>query len=285
MFVNVNGARLFVDVAGPHLDLSGDVEAERVPLIVLHGGPGYDHTALRGFFDRFADRHLVVYLDHRGNGRSTGGNARDRALWTLDQWGDDLAGLIDSLGLDRPIVFGQSFGGMVAQSHATRHPGQARAYVFSSTAARMRLDEVLDGFEALGGPGARAAAEPFWRGGDDAAVAEFMRVCVPLYNRQPRDAMGGRHTRYRFELGRHFFGDPGEMWRMDFRPKLGAVGVPAMVLTGDTDPVTPPERSREIHAALPAGADYVEVTGAGHGAFRDKPDETEAILRAFFARV
>ena len=44
---------------------------KRPTLIVLHGGPGFDHASLRPYFDRFSDSHQVIYLDHRGNGRFT----------------------------------------------------------------------------------------------------------------------------------------------------------------------------------------------------------------------
>jgi proline iminopeptidase len=69
----------------------------------------------------------VIYLDHRGNGRSDAG---PKELWTLAQWGDDVRSFCDALGIERPIVLGVSFGGMVAMAYATRHPGasgQARA--------------------------------------------------------------------------------------------------------------------------------------------------------------
>lgn len=282
MQVTVNGARLFFDVAGPHLDLGGDKERSRQALLVLHGGPGYDHTGFRTYFDRFARDYLVVYLDHRGNGRSLGGAGSDPTTWTLAQWGDDIAAFCGALGLERPIVFGNSFGGMVAQAYGVRHPGHAAGIVYSSTAARMRLDDVLDAFGRLGGPEARHAATNFWTRMTDEDFKEYGRVCTPLYNYAARDAMGGRHTRYNLAVSRHFSLPAGEIWRMDFREALAAAVSPALVLTGDRDPVTPPERARELHAALPPGALYAEIAGAGHGTFRDKPDETERTLRRFF---
>jgi len=124
MHIIVNGARIFFDVAGATLSPGPDGPVPRPALLVLHGGPGFDHWAMRDYFDRFADQLQVVYLDHRGNGRSRGGNGSDPTLWNLAQWGDDIAAFCDALGLVRPIVLGQSFGGMVAQSYAARHPGQ-----------------------------------------------------------------------------------------------------------------------------------------------------------------
>ncbi len=180
MFVTVNDQQIFFDVVGSKLAPDGPVMREKPTLLVLHGGPGFDHSGLRGDFDGFADIAQVVYLDHRGNGRSV---PSEPATWTLAQWGDDIRGFCDVLGIARPIVVGQSFGGMVAQSYATRHPDHPRALVLSSTAARMDLEGSMKIFEQKGGPEAGAIAKRFWDSGTDADFADYMRVCMPLYNR------------------------------------------------------------------------------------------------------
>ena len=103
MFVTVNGVRLFFDVLNPKLELVDGELFEKPVLVCLHGGPGGDHQSMRPFFDRFASCAQLVYLDQRGGGRSELG---ERAGWTLDQWGDDVAAFCDALGIDRPIVLG-----------------------------------------------------------------------------------------------------------------------------------------------------------------------------------
>ena len=138
MHIKVNGARLFFDVVGPKLQPDGDRMAERPTLIVLHGGPGFDHAGLRPYFDRFADTHQVIYLDHRGNGRSDG----EPEGWTLAQWGDDIHAFCQALGIERPAVLGLSFGGMVTMSYAARHPEAPSRLILSSTAARMDLRNI-----------------------------------------------------------------------------------------------------------------------------------------------
>src|SRR5579871_1728721 len=118
MFIELDDAKIFFDVAGSKLAIDGERMAERPTLIVMHGGPGFDHASMRPYFDRFADTHQVIYLDHRGNGRSTG----ERPSWTLAQWGDDIHAFCQALGIEKPVVLGQSFGGMVAMSYGARHP-------------------------------------------------------------------------------------------------------------------------------------------------------------------
>ncbi len=70
MFVRLGEQRIFFDVVGSKLEADGPRMREKPTLIVMHGGPGFDHTGLRGDFDEFADIAQVVYIDHRGNGRS-----------------------------------------------------------------------------------------------------------------------------------------------------------------------------------------------------------------------
>lgn len=280
MFVDVNGARIFFDTVGSQLAIDGDRMVERQSLIVMHGGPGFDHSTMRPWFDRFADTHHVVYIDHRGNGRSTGGPE----TWTLAQWGDDVKALCDALGISKPVVFGNSFGGMVAMAYATRHPDHPAKLILSSTAARMRLDETTRLLAERGGEEARAVAEKFWTAPDAQGMADYTRVCIPLYN-PPSDnsaalAAGWRRAIVRGDVTAHFF--QGEIRTMDVRASLARIACPTLVTGGDYDPITPVACAEEIFAALPKGLAQLEIVkGAGHGVHRDAPDKAEEIYRRF----
>ena len=63
--------------------------------------------------------------------------------------------------------------------------------------ATMRLDDVLDAFGALGGPEARHAAAQFWTRATDDDIAAYLKICMPLYNKSPRDpaSQGGLFNR------------------------------------------------------------------------------------------
>jgi proline iminopeptidase len=255
---------------------------EKPTLIVMHGGPGFDHARMRPDFDHFADVAQIVYIDHRGNGRSL---PSDKATWTLDQWGDDVKGLCDVLGIERPVVFGQSFGGMVAQSYLTRYPGHAAGVVLSSTAARMDFAATFAFFERKGGPQVRAVAERFWDRLGDQDFADYMRVCMPLYaEKGPRDPDQAKRSRVNLEVMRHFSDAAGEIKTMDFRPHLHRARCPVLVLGGTGDPITPPHLSAEIAAHLPARlASLALFDGCGHGPYRDDPDRVWPVVRGWMA--
>jgi proline iminopeptidase len=117
MRVLVNGVRLFFDVEGARLVPDGPSMREKPTLLLLHGGPGLDHSIYKPVYSSLVDCVQVVYLDHRGNGRSDAG---PKDAWTLAQWGDDVRAFCHLLGIERPIVLGTSFGGKVALAYATR---------------------------------------------------------------------------------------------------------------------------------------------------------------------
>jgi pimeloyl-ACP methyl ester carboxylesterase len=280
MQIEINGARLFFDTVGSKLAIEGDRMVERPSLLVLHGGPGFDHSLMRPYFDRFADTHQVFYLDHRGNGRSSG----EPETWNLDQWGDDIHDFCQALGIERPVVYGLSFGGMVAMAYAARHPEAPARLVLASTAARMDLNATYAVMERLGGAEARRIAETFWTAPNAEAAAAYMSVCMPLYS--PSGAMGAdarQRAIMRTEVMFHFIS--GEQRSMDLLGGLAAVRCPTLVLAGGLDPITPVACSEAIHRALPDGAgELVVFDEAGHGVHRDEPERAEAVLRGFLGR-
>ena len=277
MHIDVNGARIFFDIVGPKLQPEGERMVERPTLIVLHGGPGFDHASLRPYFDRFADTHQVIYLDHRGNGRSDG----PVETWTLAQWGDDIHAFCRALGIEKPAVLGQSFGGMVAMSYAARHPEGPSRLILSSTAGRMSLGETYAAMERSGGAEACRIAEAFWSDPSEALAADYIRVCMPLYNPgPPLDGSNRARAILRTEVMFHFIA--GEQRGMDLLTGLAAVRCPTLVLAGGLDPITPVSCAKAILDALPKGVgELVVFEGAGHGAYRDEPDRAEALLRRF----
>ena len=282
MFADVGTARIFFDTVGSGLAVDGERMVEKPTLIVMHGGPGFDHSTMRPYFDRFADTHQVVYIDHRANGRSTG----KQSTLTLAQWGDDVKAFCDVLGITNPVVYGNSFGGMVAMAYAARHSDYPSKLILSSTAARMHFNETYRVMEERGGTEARAIAERFWTTTDDAAIADYMRVCMPFYNppggNAELQAQARRRAILRGDTMRYF--STGEMRRMDARPGLAKIKCPTLITVGDYDPITPVVCSREIHEAMPKGLSQLAIfEGAGHGVHRDQPDEAERALRAFLS--
>lgn len=272
-----DGFRLFFDVEGAKYVERDGVMVEKPTLVLLHGGPGFDHSAFKPKFSAFSDICQVVYYDHRGNGRSDYG---DTALWNLDVWADDVVRFCDALGIEKPIVLGNSFGGMVAMRYLARHPEHPAKIVLSSTAAKMDLPAVYDMFDKLGGAEARAIAEKFWTAPSEEVMQEYLRICGPLYTQTPGNALGGNVVVRNPAVGAHFIS--GEQKTMDLIPGLENARCPVLLLAGSWDPVCPVSVMEAIRSALPTQHVQWELfENCGHGVFRDDPDRAFAILREF----
>jgi proline iminopeptidase len=280
MHVTVNGARLFFDVEGASLVPDGKTMRQRPTLLLLHGGPGFDHSGFKPRFSSLADVAQVIYLDHRGNGRSEYG---DPATWNLAQWGDDVRAFCDVLGIEKPIVYGVSFGGFVAQSYATRHPEHPGKLVLASTSAAPDWPAVFAAFERIGGAEARRLAEAYWLTPTPDRRVEYREKCHPLYYTTPsRDPDSGERGIVHDAVNLHFAKD--EFASMDFRAALSRVACPTLVMAGDSDPITPLAFSETIVAHLtPALVRFERFTNCGHGVVSDAPDRHFAVLREFIA--
>jgi pimeloyl-ACP methyl ester carboxylesterase len=274
------GVRLYVDVEGLGLVPDGPSMREKPTLICMHGGPGFDHTGFKPAFSQLADIAQIVYYDHRGHGRS---DRRPRDEWTLDTWADDIVRLCDALGIEKPIVLGQSFGGMVAQKYVARHPEHPGKVVISSTSPRWVLQRKLVEFEKRGGPRAREVAEAYWRHPSRETFQVYWDECRNLYNTRPNpDPQSGERTTMNVDILLDFAA--GEIQTMDLAPGLANARCPVLVMAGEEDPICPLLDSQEIVAALPKEwARFARFPNVGHGAWRDDPRAAFAVLREFIA--
>jgi proline iminopeptidase len=188
----------------------------------------------------------------------------------------------EALGIERPVVLGQSFGGMVAMAYGTRHADHPAKLILSSTTAKTRLDRVVATFGRLGGAPAAEAARAYWDAPGEKTLPDYARLCFPLYSRTPRDPGADKRTEWNFPLMFDFGG--GEDRSFDLLPDLARIRRPTLILAGEDDPITPLEDSLDIAAAIPAPhARLVQFPGCGHGVFRDDRKRAFEEIRRFLA--
>jgi proline iminopeptidase len=275
MLVTVNGVRLFVEVLGPKLVADGPRAVERPTVVALHGGPT-DHAHMLPMVAGLTDIAQVVVYDHRGCGRSEAG---DPALWTMDQWADDVRGLCDALGIERPIVFGHSFGGYVTQAYAIRHPGHAARLVMAGTGPRFDPALSAEGFRRQGGDAAADAWVAFAANPGPETTAGFLANCRHLYTTsRTMDADVEARTISNIPLLFDFFGR--EARTIDFAAGLAGVTAPVLILGGDEDPVMPPAYQDALEAALSnAPVRRISFPNVGHALAMDAPEALAQALR------
>ncbi len=279
MLVPVNGVRLFVDVANFGLVPDGDGMREKPTLLMLHGGPGFDHVGFKEAFASLGDVAQVVFYDHRGNGRSEGD---DPAEWNLEQWADDVKGLCDALGIVRPIVCGLSFGGFVAQAYATRYPDHPAKLILLSTAAKIDFPTVFEAFTRVGGPEVGALAESYWSNPTAEGRARYRERCVPFYrHRRDRPASVVRAI-MRTEVALHFNGPRNEHGRFDFRADMAKLRCPVLLMAGAHDPIVPMPLAETTAAAVPAHLlRFERLPDCGHDIHGDDPERVFSVMREF----
>lgn len=238
------------------------------PCLVLHGGLGVDHTLYQSSITPLAERLRLVYLDHRGNGRS--GRPPTDTI-TMEQLADDAAALARHLGLEHVVVLGHSYGGFVAQELALRHPQLVSALILIDTT-----------------PGQLGATE---RPDDDQGpppAPELVEAMSVIPSTDDELAVGMRDL-FRFYLRRL---DPAEIepvlaatifdvqamirgfevlagWSAVDR--LHAIAAPTLVLAGRHDVFTSWPQSVRIASRI-SGAEMVVFEDSGHMPWLDEPD-------------
>jgi proline iminopeptidase len=267
---------------------------EGPPIVVLHGGPDFDHEYLVPEMDRLAESFRLVYYDQRGRGRSFDGPSPVEV--TMESEVDDLDRVRAWFGFDSLVVLGHSWGCLLALEYAICHPAQvsglilmngvpvvhADVPVLRAELTRRRTPAQSDRMAAL-------RADPKFAAGDIATEAEYYRIHYRTTLRDPGllDAVIGRlRTAFTPEgilvaraieeqLYEHTWTDPD----YDLTPALGGLDVPTLILHGDDDFV-PLEVVRRIADAIP-GARLVVLPDCGHFAYLEQPERTATAITEF----
>jgi L-proline amide hydrolase len=234
--------------------LEGDVGADGpAPLVILHGGPGAAHDYLEPIAELVgtAGRPCVLY-DQIGCGRSQHIRDAPAAFWTVELFRRELVALIEHLGIGaRYHVLGQSWGGMLGMEHALEQKPGLRSLVVANSPASIELwiDEA-NRLRALLPPDVQQTLRRHESAGTtdsqeyEQAVTVFYErhLCrVPFSEGLKRSfaQMGEDPTVYHTMNGPSEFHVIGTLKGWDITPRLGEVGVPVLVISGEHDEATP----------------------------------------------
>jgi pimeloyl-ACP methyl ester carboxylesterase len=261
------------------------------PLLVIHGGPDWDHTYLREPLGQLAGRRRVILPDLRGCGRSTLGLPDGQ--YTPAAAAGDLAALLDALRTGPADVLGFSYGGLIAQRLALAAPGRIRRLVIASSSILPVPPDAFDGWPERTRRRAAAAAvwsDPVWsdpsRSGPEltraAAVASapadvWRPQALPGY----LDRLAG--VRFTAEWLRPFrAGTLPDARPPDAARRLAALGLPILLLHGRQD-MTFPARLAEDAAGLIPSARAAVIEAAGHMTHVDQPRAWLEALQDFLS--
>jgi 3-oxoadipate enol-lactonase len=230
------------------------------PLVLLEGLGG-DIPGWRRNIPTLARELRVVAYDLRGNGRS----CEPEGPCTMATFTDDTVALLDHLGIETAHVYGQSFGGMVAQELALTHPERVRTLILACThpgpAHAIALRDAVPKSEPW-----RALYAPMFPDEHPEHVAEDLRIGA----QQPRHPVGGRRQ---WEAMQGF----------DSFDRLPALTMPALVLHGTQDRTVAPANAEQLASRIPA-AELRWLEGAGHLYHSERAAEADAIVLDFVRR-
>jgi proline iminopeptidase len=254
------------------------------PLIVVNGGPGFDHTYLHlsTAWDSVGLRRPVIFYDQRGNGRSLGNHPKQSQ--NLKAQIDDLEALRSHLKLERMDLLGHSWGGYLVMAYAALHPDRiAHLIIVDSAAPRIkdtlfRFDDFYpDAVERQNGFG---FADEI---GDPAATAAAIHEYVGMlfYSTEKRDAFlaGLAPGAYTKAVNAAVYAD---LERYDLNPELTKFRFPTLVMTGRFDINVAPAVAYRIYKAIP-GSQFRVFERSGHMPFVEQPEEFVAVLEQFLA--
>ena len=241
--VHANGQELYYELHGDG------------PPLVLVMGIGYDSSLwMLAQVPALSTQFQVILVDNRDAGRSSNADHP----YTIGDMADDLAGLLDGLGIQRSHLLGLSMGGMIAQEFALRHAD--------------RLDRLV--LTGTGAAPARSAVDPIqiraWLKATDATGEVFggLQFASLFSTAFLRDHQAVRETAELlasnpYPMSPEAYGRQADAYRhFDALDRLPGITAPTLVVVGEQDLLTPPWVVLEVAEAIP-GARFRVIRGNG----------------------
>jgi proline iminopeptidase len=263
-------------------------------ILVLHGGPDFDHSYFLPELDRLSDAYRLIYYDQRGRGKSAEGVRPDDV--TIDSEMGDLGKVLESYQLRSAALLGHSWGAVLAMDYAIRHPERVSSLILMNPAPASSADwaQFRRFYTQKIGPDINAlraaAATSAYKVGDPDAVAAYYRIHFRPALTRP-DHVNTIVARLRASMTREGILKAraiegrlvDETWRrpeFDMFPQLAKLRVPTLVIYSEHDFI-PPSAAEHIAAAVPA-ARSVRLKDCGHFSYFDCSSAVHAAIDGLF---
>jgi proline iminopeptidase len=271
------------------------------PLVVVHGGPGADHTYFLPYLLPLARTHRLIFIDERGSGRSQ--RLQDTSLYTVENMVEDVEDVRVALTLGKISLLGHSYGGVLAEAYALKYQQNLSHLILNSTfPSTKQMNDVLAREKAQMAPGKLKrlneleAAGLFGKGeawehgrytNEYAKLAwgngyfPFIYGARPDANYDPVAQIEGTSWElYRMMWGEHGeFVIDGNLKSVEYLDRLPSIKVPTLIVVGDHDECDP-ALSKEMNEKI-AGSKLVVLPNSGHMNFVDQPDLWQQAVSSF----
>jgi proline iminopeptidase len=281
----IRNSEIYFDVAGMQLAPTGDKFVERPVLFLLHGGPGGSHLRFKQNSLELQEIAQLVFIDHRGCGRSKKTKSSE---YTLENNVADVEALRQYLGLKKICILGTSYGGMVAQAYAIRYPKNIEKLILVATAPSYRhVEEAKKNLQKNGNAKQIAICEYLWNGNfrNSAHAEEFFDVMDSLYSVTARSkkkrVYAKSNIKFSHEALNKGFGD--FLRDFDFIPQLNRIICPTLILAGQEDWICSPDQSRLLAKKI-KNSQLKIFRKCGHAVATDVHDKYIRIIKKFFSQ-
>lgn len=273
------------------------------PLVVVHGGPGAEHSYFLPYLLPLARGHRLIFIDERGSGRSQ--RLQDSSQYTVEAMVEDVEDVRQALNLGKISLLGHSYGGVLAEAYALKYQQNLTHLILNSTfpstrqmnevlareKAQMPADKLkrLNELEQAGLFGKGQVWEHGRYPAEYGNLAWGPGYFPFLYGARPDstyDPASGAPTNW--ELYREMWGSHGEfiidgnLKSVEYVDRLSTIHVPTLVMAGDHDECDP-SLSKEMHEKI-AGSELVILPNSGHMNFVDQPDLWEKAVEGFLSQ-
>jgi 3-oxoadipate enol-lactonase len=253
----------------PSLNLYYEEVGTGPETLVFSHGLLWSHRMFEAQVAELSKSYRVIAYDHRGQGKSD-----VKGPYDMDTVASDAVALIRHL-VDGPVHFiGLSMGGFVGMRLAARHPELIKSLVLLETSANAEPGENLPQYKLLNG------------------IVRWIGIIPPIANKVMKimfahswlqnSANGDSIRRWKKELAsnKKSITGPveGVIYRKGVEEELAKITCPTMVIVGDEDVATTPQKAAFIQQGI-AGAKLETISGAGHSSCIEKPEEVNQLLK------
>jgi len=275
----INGVALYYKIIG-----AGE------PIVILHGGPGLDHSYFLPQMEKLAKNYKLIFFDQRASGRSSA--PKDSSGITLDHFIADIEGIRQAFGLEKMNLMAHSWGGLLAMRYALKHQehlkslilvGSVSANSADNDAANRTLQSRFTRQDSL--DRAKVMQSLAFQKRESKALAEFFKI---VFRATFYDRKFARQLNLVFQpdyakksaLLRHL---SKELATYDLYPQLATLQVPTLILCGEAESL-PAEAPQRLHQSLKE-SELVLLKYCGHFPFIEAPQDFVVNVRSFLNRL
>ncbi len=274
--------------------VGGPAQPGKLPVLVLHGGPGAAHDYLEPIGALAATGRPVIFYDQLGCGLSD--HPHDPSLWEVSLFVEEVAAVRQALGLDRLHILGQSWGGMLGMQYAlTRPEGLVSLIVADSPASMTQWVAEANRLRADLPPAVQATLLEHEAAGttdtkdyqDAVEVYNARHLCrvspLPDYVKRSFDQIEADPEVYHTMNGPSEFHVIGKLKTWDITDRLGEIRTPTLVLSGRHDEATP-LIAETVQRGIP-GAEWVLFEESSHMPHVEETERYLEVVDEFLTRV